>query len=168
MSLPATLEPGKQLDHFRIDEAVAESGMASIYKATDLRDGKPVALKVPHFAMESDPALFDRFQREEAIGLALDHPKVMRIYPVEDRSRVYMAMEWVDGRLLRTVMFKAGKMPTERAIKITLGILDALEYIHKNGVVHRDLKPENIMLGPNDEIKLIDFGIASQAGAKRL
>jgi eukaryotic-like serine/threonine-protein kinase len=77
-------------------------------------------------------------------------------------------MEWVDGQLLRQVMYKAGKMPRPRAIKITLGILKALEYIHKNGVVHRDLKPENIMLGPNDEIKLIDFGIASQAGAKRL
>jgi serine/threonine-protein kinase len=168
MSLPAALEPGKELDHFRIDEAVAESGMASIFRATDLRDGKQVALKVPHFAMEADPALFDRFQREEAIGLALDHPKVMRIYPVDDRSRVYMAMEWVDGKLLRQVMFQVGKMPAERAIRITLGILDALEYIHKNGVVHRDLKPENIMLDPLDNIKLIDFGIASQAGAKRL
>jgi serine/threonine-protein kinase len=142
--------------------------MASIFRATDLRDGKQVALKVPHFAMEADPGLFDRFMREEAIGIALDHPNVMRIYPVEDRSRVYMAMEWLEGRLLRQVMYEVGKMPTERAIRITLGILNALEYIHKNGVVHRDLKPENIMLDPQDGIKLIDFGIASQAGAKRL
>jgi|SRR6185312_9258797 len=168
MSLSSTLEAGKELDHFRIDATVAESGMASIYRATDLRDGKKVALKVPHFAMESDPALFDRFQREEAIGIALDHPSVMRIYPVEDRSRVYMAMEWVEGKLLRTVMAEHKKMPAERAIRITLGILDALDYIHKNGVVHRDLKPENIMLDPMDRVKLIDFGIASQAGAKRL
>src|SRR5450631_4415176 len=168
MSISGTLEAGQELDRFRIDAPVAESGMASIYKATDLRDGKQVALKVPHFAMEADPALFDRFQREEAIGIALDHPNVMRIYPVEDRSRVYMAMEWVEGRLLRQVMYEVGKMPTERALRITLGILTALEYIHKNGVVHRDLKPENIMLDPQDGIKLIDFGIASQAGAKRL
>jgi serine/threonine protein kinase len=168
MSFSATLETGQELDHFRIVSPVAESGMASIYKATDLRDGKQVALKIPHFAMEADPALFDRFQREEAIGIALDHPNVMRIYPVEDRSRVYMAMEWVDGRLLRQVIYEAGKMPAERAIRITVGILKALEYIHKNGVVHRDLKPENIMLDPLDGIKLIDFGIASQAGAKRL
>jgi eukaryotic-like serine/threonine-protein kinase len=168
MSLPAALQPGKQLDHFRIDEAVAESGMASIFRATDLRDGRQVGLKVPHFAMEADPALFDRFQREEAIGIALDHPNVMRIYPVEDRSRVYMVMEWVEGRLLRQIMYEQGKMPSARAIHITLGILKALEYIHKNGVVHRDLKPENIMLDPQDGIKLIDFGIASQAGAKRL
>jgi serine/threonine-protein kinase len=168
MSLPATLEAGQQLDHYRIEEAVADSGMASIYRATDVRDGRQVALKVPHFAMEADPALFDRFQREEAIGLALNHPNVMRIYPDDDRSRVYMVMEWVDGRLLRQVMFEQGKMQTARALKITLGILNALEYIHKNGVVHRDLKPENIMLDPDDGIKLIDFGIASQAGAKRL
>ena len=168
MSFSSALETGKELDHFRIDAPVAESGMASIFRATDLRDGKQVALKVPHFAMEADPALFDRFQREEAIGIALDHPNVMRIYPEEDRSRVYMVMEWVDGKLLRQVMYEVGKMPTERALKITLGILKALEYIHKNGVVHRDLKPENIMLDPEDDIKLIDFGIASQAGAKRL
>jgi serine/threonine-protein kinase len=168
MTLPSALEAGKELDHFRIDAPVAESGMASIFRATDLRDGKQVALKVPHFAMEADPALFDRFQREEAIGIALDHPNVMRIYPEEDRSRVYMVMEWVDGKLLRQVMYEVGKMPADRAIKITLGILKALEYIHKNGVVHRDLKPENIMLDPEDGIKLIDFGIASQAGAKRL
>ena len=168
MSLSATLETGQELDHFRIEAPVAESGMASIFRATDLRDGKQVALKVPHFAMEADPGLFDRFMREEAIGIALDHPNVMRIYPVEDRSRVYMAMVWLEGRLLRQVMYEVGKMPTERAIHITLGILNALEYIHKNGVVHRDLKPENIMLDPQDGIKLIDFGIASQAGAKRL
>jgi serine/threonine-protein kinase len=168
MSLSTNLEAGKELDNFRIDAPVADSGMASIYRATDLRDGKQVALKVPHFAMEADPALFDRFQREEAIGIALNHPSVMRIYPQEDRSRVYMVMEWVDGKLLRTVMAEQKKMPQERAVRITLGILDALDYIHKNGVVHRDLKPENIMLDPMDRVKLIDFGIASQAGAKRL
>jgi serine/threonine-protein kinase len=168
MSLPESLAPGQELDHYRVDAAIAESGMASIYKATDTNNGRTVALKVPHFAMEADPALFDRFQREEAIGIALDHPNVMRIYQDEERSRVYMVMEWVEGRLLRQIMYEQGKMPQARAINITLGILNALDYIHKNGVVHRDLKPENIMLDPQDNIKLIDFGIASQAGAKRL
>ena len=168
MSPLPTYEAGKVLDNYRIDAPVAESGMASIFRATDLRDGRQVALKIPHFAMEADPALFDRFKREESIGIALDHPNVMRIYADDQRTRVYMVMEWVEGRLLRQVMFEAGKMPPQRAVHITLGILKALEYIHKNGVVHRDLKPENIMLDPQDGIKLIDFGIASQEGAKRL
>jgi len=168
MSLPSALEAGNLLDHYRIEAPVAESGMASIYRAIDLRSGAQVALKLPHLAMEADPALFDRFQREESIGIALDHPNVRRIFPNQDRSRLYMVMEWVDGRLLRQVLYEQGKMPPQRAIAITLGILSALEYIHKNGVVHRDLKPENIMLDDADNIKLIDFGIASQAGAKRL
>lgn len=162
------METGEQLDDYRIDAHVAESGMASIFRATDLRNQRQVALKLPHASMEADPVLFDRFQREEEIGIALDHPNVMRIYAGEPRSRVYMVMEWVPGRLLRSIIHDHGKLPPERAIRITLGILHALEYIHHNGVVHRDLKPENIMVDENDNIKLIDFGIASKEGAKRL
>jgi serine/threonine protein kinase len=168
MSLLAAFETGQELDHYRIDAPVAESGMASIFRATDLRDGRQVAIKIPHFAMESDPALFDRFKREEDIGAALDHPNVMRIFRGEERSRVYMVMEWVNGRLLRQVLSQERKLPLERAIAITLEILKALDYIHKHGVVHRDLKPENIMIDTHDHIKLIDFGIASKEGAKRL
>ena len=77
-------------------------------------------------------------------------------------------MEWCEGRLLRKILSEEGKLPPERAIRITLGILKALDYIHKHGVVHRDLKPENIMVDDQDHIKLIDFGIASKEGAKRL
>jgi eukaryotic-like serine/threonine-protein kinase len=168
MNLLADIEIGQQLDHYRMDAHVAESGMASIFRATDLRDGREVAIKIPHSAMEADPVLFDRFKREEEIGTALNHPNVMRIFPNPDRSRVYMVMEWVPGRLLRTIMDEEKKLPPDRAIRITLGILKALDYIHKQGVVHRDLKPENIMVGENDNLKLIDFGIASKEGAKRL
>jgi len=77
-------------------------------------------------------------------------------------------MEWVEGRLLRKILDEKKKLPPERAIKITLGVCAALEYIHAHGIVHRDLKPENIMVDPEDHIKLIDFGIAGQAGARRL
>lgn len=168
MSLINPIEAGEELDQYRIDAPVAESGMASIFRATDLRNDRTVALKIPHSSMEADPVLFDRFKREEEIGIALDHPNVMRIYPNAERSRVYMVMEWCDGRLLRTILSEEGKLPTERAIRIALGILKALEYIHRHGVVHRDLKPENIMVDSNDNIKLIDFGIASKEGAKRL
>jgi serine/threonine-protein kinase len=168
MSLLADIETGQQIDHFRIDGRVAESGMASIFRATDVRDGRQVAIKIPHSAMEADPVLFDRFKREEDIGASLDHPNVMRIFPNPDRSRVYMVMEWVPGRLLRNILSEEGKLSPERANRIAVQILHALDYIHKHGVVHRDLKPENIMVDEADNIKLIDFGIASKEGAKRL
>jgi serine/threonine protein kinase len=142
--------------------------MASIFRATDVRDGKQVAIKVPHPEMEMDPVLFDRFHREAAIGQSLEHPAVMKVYKDDDHSQLYMVMEWVDGRLLRKILQEKGKLPKERAIKITLGICDALSYIHSHGIVHRDLKPENIMVDANDDVKLIDFGIAGQEGARRL
>ena len=161
------LEPGSQLDSYRIDAPVARSGMASIFRATDLRDNRQVALKIPHPDLEADLILFDRFKREAAIGEKLNHPKVMRVFGDEKRSRIYMVMEWCEGRLLRQIMDE-GTLPQEHAIRIAIGVLDALEYIHANGVVHRDLKPENIMVDANDNIKLIDFGIAGDAAAKRL
>jgi serine/threonine-protein kinase len=141
--------------------------MASIYRATDLRDNRVVALKIPHPDLESDPILFDRFKREAGIGEKLNHPKIMRVFGEEKRSRVYMVMEWCEGRLLRHILSESG-IPQDRAIRIAIGILDALEYIHANGVVHRDLKPENVMVDADDNIKLIDFGIAGDSAARRL
>jgi serine/threonine protein kinase len=162
------VHPGDILDHYRIESLVARSGMASIFRATDLHTNRPVAIKVPHPEMEADPVLFDRFQREAEIGQKLDHPGVMKVFNGEERSRQYMVMEWVEGRLLRKILSELGKLPPERAIRIALAISDALDYIHRHGVVHRDLKPENIMVDADDHIKLIDFGIAGQAGARRL
>lgn len=166
-----TLEPGAKIDSYRIEEQVARSGMATIYRATDTRDGRTVALKIPHPDLEADPILFDRFQREASIGARFNHPQVMRVYGEkgggEERSRVYMVMEWCEGRLLRKILDE-GRIPRERALRIADGVLDALDYIHANGVVHRDLKPENIMVDEQDRIKLIDFGIAADAGARRL
>jgi serine/threonine-protein kinase len=141
--------------------------MASIYRAIDTRDNRVVALKIPHPDLEADPILFDRFKRESGIGEKLDHPKVMRVFADEKRSRIYMVMEWCEGRLLRNVLDE-GRIPQERAIRIAIGVLEALEYIHANGVVHRDLKPENIMVDADDNVKLIDFGIASDSAARRL
>jgi serine/threonine-protein kinase len=162
-----SVEAGSQIDHYRIESPVARSGMASIFKAVDLRDNKVVALKIPHPDMEADPILFDRFQREAAIGEKLHHPMVTRVFGGEKRSRAYMVMEWCEGRLLRQ-MLSEGRISQERAIRIAIHVLEALEYIHENGVIHRDLKPENIVLDANDNIKLIDFGIAGDSGSRRL
>lgn len=142
--------------------------MASIFRGTDLRTGRPVAIKVPHPEMESDPVFFERFRREQAIGRKINHPGVVKVLNEEGRSQVYMVMEWVEGRLLRQILNEQKKLPTERAVRIGLTVLDALDYIHTHGVVHRDLKPENIMVDAEDRIKIIDFGLAANAGARRL
>src|SRR5579863_9205572 len=119
--------PGDKLDHYRMEGLVARSGMASIFRATDERDGKAVAIKLPHPEMEADPVLYDRFQREEDIGRKLDNPGVVRVFHDDDRSRRYMVLEWVDGRLLRQILNQQKILPPERAIRITLALCSALD-----------------------------------------
>src|SRR5579863_5845345 len=167
MGIFGTLEPGAMVDSYRIEAPVARSGMASIYRAVDTGDNRVVALKIPHPDLEADPVLFDRFQREAAIGERLNHPGVMKVYTGQPRTRVYMVMEWCEGRLLREIL-EQGPLPHDRALHIAVNVLEALDYIHENGVVHRDLKPENIMVDAEDNVKLIDFGIAGDAAARRL
>jgi len=162
------LEPGAMLDHYHLDAMVARGGMSTLFRATDLSNGRQVAIKVPHEDMENDPVLVERFKREQQIGQELDHPGVVKTYEPENRSRPYMVIEWVQGRLLRSIMNEERPMPIDRAIKLTLGICDALDYMHAHGIVHRDLKPENIMVDVDDQIKLIDFGIAMKEDARRI
>jgi len=162
------LEPGDSLDRYRIDAVVARSGMSVLYRATDTVDGRQVAIKVPLSEMESDPVLVERFRREQEIGQTLDHPGIVKTFDGEQRSRLYMVVEWVEGRLLRSILNEERKLPIERAVAISLGLCDALDYMHKHGVVHRDLKPENVMVDDRDRIKLIDFGIAMKEDARRL
>lgn len=162
------LVPGEQLDHYRIDAAVARSGMAVLYRGTNLENGQQVAIKIPHAEMQTDPILFERFKREEEIGQLLDHPGVVKTYNSEQRSRIYMVIEWANGRLLRSILNEEKALSPDRAVRITLNICEALDYMHKHGIVHRDLKPENVMVDENDDIKLIDFGIAMKEDARRL
>ena len=161
-------EAGTILDHYRLDDVVAHSGMGTLYRATDLRDGRQVAVKVPKPEMEADPVLLERFRREQEIGQLLDHPGIVKTLDGEERSRLYMVQEWVNGRLLRTVMNEDRPLGIERATRLTLAICDALDAMHKMGIVHRDLKPENVMVGPDDRIKIIDFGIAMKEDARRI
>jgi len=163
-----TLRPGDRLDGYELEDIVATSGMATVFRARDVMSGQQVAIKVPHPEVESDPTMFDRFRREEEIGARIDHPGVMKVYANPERSQVYMVMEWLDGRLLREVLNEKKRVPADQAVKLMAGICEALDHVHTNGVAHRDLKPENIMVDDADGIHLIDFGIAASVGARRL
>src|SRR5215471_9255538 len=107
------LHPGDQLDHYRIEGVAARSGMASIFRATDLNSGRQVAIKIPHPEMEADPVFFDRFHREQEIGQKLDHAGVMKVMTDTGHSQLYMVMEWAEGRLLRQILNEQGKLHIE-------------------------------------------------------
>jgi serine/threonine protein kinase len=139
-----------------------------VYRATDLRTGKPVALKVPHPEMNADFVFVERFERAREIGRHLDNPGILKVLPEDHPSQNYMVMEWVDGKLLRQILNEEKKLPQERAVKIARGICQALAYIHNHGIVHRDLRPEHVMVGADDHVKLIDFGLAGETGARRI
>ena len=110
----------------------------------------------------------ERFQREQEIGKHFDHPGVMKVIADDHHSQNYMVMEWVEGKLLRQILSEEKKLSPERAVKIALGICQALGYIHNHGIVHRDLKPEHVMVDSQDHVKLVDFGLAGQTGARRI
>jgi serine/threonine protein kinase len=166
--LMTPLQPGEEFEHFRIEALAARTSMTTIYRATDLRTGQLVAIKIPHPELECDPVFYSRFAREAAIGRKLDHPGVVKTFVADDLDQLCIVMEWADGHFLREILTRQGKLSAERATRIAIGVCEALEYIHSQGVVHRDLKPENIMVGEGDRIKIIDFGISGTQGARRL
>jgi serine/threonine-protein kinase len=155
-------------DRFEITDIIAKSGMASLFKANDRKTGKAVALKVPYLQIESDPAGFDRFKREEEIGLQLNHPYILKFIPVEKKSRPYLVMEYLEGQTLSELLKNVRPLPEPDAVKIASRICEALEYMHQQGVVHRDLKPQNIMLCNDGSIRIMDFGIARSQASRRL
>jgi serine/threonine protein phosphatase PrpC len=170
---PVSNEPqvGQVFDErFEITDIISRSGMSSVYKATDLKTGRIVALKVPLLKLESDPAFFSRFEREEEIGRALDHPGILKIIPIDpkERSRPYLVMEYLQGHTLDEIMQITKPMPEADALRIVGRVCDALEYLHTHGVVHRDLKPQNIMLCNDGSLRIMDFGIAKAATSKRI
>jgi serine/threonine-protein kinase len=159
---------GDRLDQYQLTELLARSGMASIFKAIDERSGSTVALKVPHMQFESDVAFYERFRREEQIGQKLKHPNIVRVLEPETKSRLYLVMEFAEGRSLRALIKDHEKVPLDKALDVARQIARALVYMHGQGIVHRDLKPDNVLLGDDGQIKLLDFGIAMDEAARRL
>jgi eukaryotic-like serine/threonine-protein kinase len=158
---------GEKLDQFELTDLIARSGMASIFKARDLTDGATVAIKVPYLQFESDIVFFNRFEREEQVGRRLNHPNIIRVLSPKKKSRMYIAMEYVDGVSLRALM-RDKALDNGKALDIARQICDAIVYMHANQVVHRDLKPENILITGNGQVKIMDFGIALDESARRL
>ena len=143
--------------------------MATIFKAEDEQDGgRVVAIKVPHLEYESDPNFFSRFQREERIGLELNHPFVLKFIPVENKSRPYIVTEYLKGCTLEHTLKAMRPLPEKDALKLASLICEALEHLHEHGVVHRDLKPQNVMICCDGTIRIMDFGIARNDVSRRI
>ncbi|HEX4210753.1 MAG TPA: serine/threonine-protein kinase [Candidatus Binataceae bacterium] len=159
---------GEKLDQYELTELIARSGMASIFKAIDTASGKTVAIKIPYMQFESDVVFFGRFQREEEVGRRLDHPNIIKVLTPQKKSRMYIAMEYVEGLSLRAMMRDKQPFSAPRALALANQICRALIYMHGEGVVHRDLKPENILVTDAGQIKIMDFGIALDESARRL
>jgi serine/threonine protein kinase len=163
------LQVGDVLDgRFKTTDLIATSGMAQIFKAIDLQTNQTVALKVPLMQYESDPGFFSRFEREQQIGRTLQHPSIIRIIPVENQSRPYIAMEYLEGETLAHRMRSIRPMPERDACQIAARVCDALHYMHEHDVIHRDLKPDNIMVCNDGSLRIMDFGIAKFESMRRL
>ena len=162
--------PGSLLDdRFAITEVICSGGMAAIFKANDLQnDNRVVAIKIPYQSVEADPTLFSRFQTEEKIGGELNHPSILKFYPVKHKSRMYLVMEYLEGKTLYQLLRERRALPEAEAVALAARICEPLQYLHDRGILHRDLKPENIMLCNDGTMRLMDFGIARLAHARRM
>ncbi|HVM50041.1 MAG TPA: serine/threonine-protein kinase [Candidatus Acidoferrum sp.] len=163
--------PGDLLDgRFRITDVLSRSGMGCIFKAEDTQNGNaPVAVKVPHLQYESDPSFFSRFQREERIGLELNHPFILKFIPVKgQKCRPYIVTEYLNGCTLAHLMNAMRPLPEKDAIKIASLLCDALQHMHEHGIIHRDLKPQNVMFCRDLSIRIMDFGIARDDSSRRI
>jgi serine/threonine-protein kinase len=163
------LRPGQLLDGRFIVRALEQrSGMAAVYRAEDRLDGhRLVALKVPLLKYESSPADFARFLHEESIGRGLDHPAVIRLSDVPNKSRPYIAMEFLEGRTLERRLREDTRPSEVEALALASRICTALEYLHAHRVVHRDLKPSNVMLCDDQTLRVFDLGLAAPPQRER-
>ena len=169
VALAADPQPGEVLDgRFVILELIARGGMASVFKAADLHAGGVVALKIPFVHLERDSVFRERFQREIEIGRTLNHPAIVKLLPVEQQSRLYIAMEYLEGETLWDRMRHERPLPTDEALCIARRLCEALDHMEQHRVFHRDLKPANVMLCRDGSLRIMDFGVALTETARRL
>jgi serine/threonine-protein kinase len=147
-------------NRFEITALIERSGMADIYKATDVQADRPVVIKVPH--MEISAASAARFAREAAILARLDHPGILKIVPTTQKSRPYVVMEYLEGRTLYDILKNDGPLAECDALRLGSRLCDILDHMHGQDVIHCDLKPGNIMISNGGSPHIIDFGIATE------
>jgi len=151
---------GRTLAHYRISTAIGAGGMGEVYRATDTRLAREIALKVLPPAMANDPDRLARFQREARAVAALNHPNVVTVYSVEEFDNVnFITMELIEGEPLDRLI-SANGLPSDRLIEIAGAVAEALAAAHEKGIVHRDLKPANVMVTKEGRVKVLDFGLA--------
>jgi Tol biopolymer transport system component len=150
------MSPGLSVAHYRITVKLGEGGMGEVWRATDTKLNRDVAVKVLPDAFAADPDRLTRFTREAQVLASLNHPNIAAIYGVEERALV---LEFVDGPTLAE-RIAAGPIPVDQALPITRQIAEALEYAHERGIIHRDLKPANVKITPEGRVKVLDFGLA--------
>lgn len=153
---------------YEVGELLGRGGMAEVRKGNDQRLGRIVAIKRLRTDLASDSTFQARFRREAQSAASLNHPSIVSVYDTgeelstdgTDVPQPYIVMEYVAGRTLREILREGRKILPERALEITAGVLAALDYSHRAGIVHRDIKPANVMLTPSGDVKVMDFGIA--------
>lgn len=162
-------EPRRLGGRYELGSVLGRGGMAEVYIAHDTRLGRTVAVKTLRVDLARDPSFQARFRREAQSAASLNHPSIVAVYDtgedyVDGVSIPYIVMEYVDGSTLRELLHSGRKLLPERSLEMTIGILQALEYSHRSGIVHRDIKPANVMLTRNGQVKVMDFGIARAMG----
>jgi DNA-binding beta-propeller fold protein YncE len=163
--MKAAFNPGTIFAGYRVDSLVGRGGMGVVYRATDLSLQRPVALKLIAPELAEDERFRVRFLRESRLAASLDHPSVVPIHEAgEHDGQLYLAMRYVEGSDLKTLLEREGKLSPERAVAVLGQVADALDAAHRRALVHRDVKPANVLLDEDDHAYLTDFGIAQQLG----